>query len=148
MRLPIDVIWGDAEPSLVLVDSEGYVSEHGAQLPINQAGFSIHSAIHRARPEVNSAAHAHTQYGRAWSVFGKPLEMLNQDSCLLYNNQSVYLDGGKVVRCGCSTTGAVRQLTLGLRGGRGGGNRQESRPEEQDGHSAEPRVDHGRGNGG
>jgi len=29
---------------LVLVDPEGMVSEHGAQLPINQAGFQIHSA--------------------------------------------------------------------------------------------------------
>lgn len=30
--------------NLVLVDHEGMVSEHGAQLPINQAGFNIHSA--------------------------------------------------------------------------------------------------------
>lgn len=88
------------------------MTEHGAQLPINvsaasfvllplskqQAGFSIHSAIHKARPEVNAAAHCHTQYGRAWSVFGKPLGMLNQDSCLLYDNQAVFLNGGKVVR--------------------------------------------------
>lgn len=72
------------------------MTEHGAQLPINQAGFSIHSAIHRARPEVVSAAHAHTQYGRAWSVFGRPLGMLNQDSCLLHKNQAIYLNGGKV----------------------------------------------------
>jgi hypothetical protein len=30
--------------NLVLVGPDGMVSEHGAQLPINQAGFNIHSA--------------------------------------------------------------------------------------------------------
>ena len=34
---------------LVLVSPEGYVTEHGAQLPINMAGFHIHSAIHKVR---------------------------------------------------------------------------------------------------
>ena len=29
---------------LVLVTPEGYASEHGAQLAINQSGFNIHSA--------------------------------------------------------------------------------------------------------
>lgn len=95
---------------LVLVGPDGYVSPIGAQLPINvsaecgmykanavqEAGFAIHSAIHKARPEVNSAAHCHTQYGRAWSVFGKPVEVNNQDATYFYKNQGIYLDGGRV----------------------------------------------------
>lgn len=67
---------------LVLVDNEGYVVEGerggGAQAPINEAGFMIHSEIHKARPDVMAAAHTHGIYGKTWSVFGRPVEMLSQ----------------------------------------------------------------------
>lgn len=63
---------------LVLVDSEGYVTEGGAQTPINEAGFMIHSEIHKARPDVVAAAHTHGIYGKTWSAFGRPIEMLSQ----------------------------------------------------------------------
>ena len=63
---------------LVLVDSEGYVTEGGNQATINEAGFMIHSQIHKARPDVVSAAHTHGVYGKTWSTFGKPVEMLSQ----------------------------------------------------------------------
>lgn len=68
---------------LVLVDSDGYVTEGGAQLPINEAGFMIHSEIHKARPDVIAAAHTHGVYGKTWSAFGKPIEMLTQGSSSL-----------------------------------------------------------------
>ncbi|KAL4779004.1 class II aldolase/adducin N-terminal [Aspergillus varians] len=77
---------------LVLVDADGYVTEGGAQLVINEAGFMIHSEIHKARPDVVAAAHTHGVYGKTWSVFGKPLEMLTQDSCNFYGKLSVYDD--------------------------------------------------------
>ena len=35
-------------------------------------------------------------YGRAWSTFGKPLDMLTQDVCAFYNDHSVYQDFGGV----------------------------------------------------
>ncbi|KAH7879727.1 arad-like aldolase/epimerase [Lentinula edodes] len=82
---------------LVLVGPDGYVSTEGAQAPINAAGFYIHSSIHKARPEVKAAAHCHSIHGKAWSVFGRPIDMLVQDSCLFYNNQSVYKNFGGVV---------------------------------------------------
>ncbi|KAJ3736449.1 class II aldolase/adducin N-terminal [Lentinula guzmanii] len=82
---------------LVLVGPDGYVSPEGAQAPINAAGFYIHSAIHKARPEIKAAAHCHSIYGKAWSVFGRPIDMLVQDSCLFYENQSVYKSFGGVV---------------------------------------------------
>ena len=63
---------------LVLVDGEGYVVEGGAQAPINEAGFMIHSEIHKARPDVIAAAHTHGIYGKTWSAFGRPVEMLSQ----------------------------------------------------------------------
>ncbi|GAA5973031.1 hypothetical protein JCM11641_000371 [Rhodosporidiobolus odoratus] len=82
---------------LCLVTPEGYVSSEGAQLPINTAGFYIHSAIHEERPEVDAIAHCHSLHGRAWSVFGKPIDMLNQDACTFYDNQAVYKSFGGIV---------------------------------------------------
>ncbi|PYH80011.1 class II aldolase/adducin domain protein [Aspergillus uvarum CBS 121591] len=81
---------------LVLVDADGYVTEGGAQLPINEAGFMIHSEIHKARPDVIAAAHTHSVYGKTWSAFGKPVEMLTQDACNFYGRLSVYDDHGGI----------------------------------------------------
>ncbi|CAI7622795.1 unnamed protein product [Penicillium manginii] len=81
---------------LVLVDDEGYVTEGGAQFPINEAGFMIHSEIHKARPDVIAAAHTHGIYGKTWSSFGKNIEMLTQDACNLFGRVSVYEDHGGI----------------------------------------------------
>lgn len=82
---------------LVLVDEHGNISSEGAQLPINGAGFNIHTAIHAARPDVNAAAHCHSVHGKTWSAFGRPIDMLVQDSCSFYNNLAVYNNFGGVV---------------------------------------------------
>ncbi|KKK18457.1 class II aldolase/adducin domain protein [Aspergillus ochraceoroseus] len=76
---------------LVLVDDEGYVTEGGAQLPINEAGFMIHSEIHKARPDVIAAAHTHGVYGKTWSAFGRPIEMLTQGAGLPFSAVSIVL---------------------------------------------------------
>ena len=64
---------------MVRVDEEGN-RVGGNDAPVNTAGFIIHSQIHKARPDINAACHMHSPYGRAWSTFGKPIEMLNQGS--------------------------------------------------------------------
>ncbi|KAH7324411.1 putative aldolase [Stachybotrys elegans] len=69
----------------------------GADLGVNKAGFIIHSSIHAARPDINAACHLHSPYGRAWSTFGRPIDMLNQDSCMFYDDLSVYASFGGVV---------------------------------------------------
>ncbi|TEA10643.1 Meiotically up-regulated gene 14 protein [Colletotrichum sidae] len=69
----------------------------GADKPVNTAGFMIHSALHSRRPDINAACHMHSPYGRAWSTFGRPIEMLNQDSCMFYKDLSVYPSFGGVV---------------------------------------------------
>ncbi|GAA5820314.1 hypothetical protein JCM3770_004043 [Rhodotorula araucariae] len=83
--------------NLVLVSPEGYVHPEGAQLPINAAGIMIHSAIHKARPEVQVAAHCHSLHGKAWSVFGKPIDIMTQDACLFHDNLAVYKNFGGIV---------------------------------------------------
>ncbi|KUI53459.1 Meiotically up-regulated gene 14 protein [Cytospora mali] len=69
----------------------------GADAPVSTGGFLIHSAIHQARPDINVAVHTHTPYGRAWSVFGRGIEMLCQDSCMFLDDLAVYGDFGGVV---------------------------------------------------
>ncbi|CCG26036.1 hypothetical protein CORT_0C06640 [Candida orthopsilosis Co 90-125] len=81
---------------LVHVTEKGEILPDGNQAPINAAGFAIHSSLHQARPDVNAACHTHSVHGKAYSTFGKPLEMINQDVCVFYNNQAVYEKFGGV----------------------------------------------------
>lgn len=81
---------------MVRVDEEGNLVGGNTTAPINAAGFAIHSALHKARPNINAACHTHSKYGKTFSCFGKELEMLNQDVCTLYGTQCVYDDFGGV----------------------------------------------------
>lgn len=80
---------------LVLVDEGGAIVE--GEEPINTAAFTIHSAIHRARPDVHAACHAHSVHGKAFSAFGRELEMITQDSLRFYRSHAVYRHFGGVV---------------------------------------------------
>ena len=80
---------------LILVNEDGDVVI-GDQ-PINAAAFAIHSEIHKARPDANAACHAHSVYGKAFSVFGRELDMITQDSLRFYKDHAVYKQFGGVV---------------------------------------------------
>jgi ribulose-5-phosphate 4-epimerase/fuculose-1-phosphate aldolase len=73
---------------LVLVDHGGNILE--GEGPINQAGFAIHSELHKARPDVVAAAHSHSIYGKAWSALGRLLDPISQDSCFFYEQHALY----------------------------------------------------------
>lgn len=81
---------------LVHVDEEGNILPDGNQAAINAAGFAIHSALHKYRPDVHAACHTHSVYGKAYSALGEPLDMINQDVCTFYKSHSVYTDFGGV----------------------------------------------------
>lgn len=80
---------------LILVDENGEIVE-GDQ-PINTAAFRIHSEIHKARPDVNAACHAHSVHGKAFSAFGRELDMITQDALRFYKCHGVYRDFKGVV---------------------------------------------------
>ena len=81
---------------LLLVDPDGTVVE--GDLPVNQAAFVIHSAIHAARPDVVAAAHAHSVHGKAWSSLGRLLDPITQDACVFFEDHVlVHDEGGRVV---------------------------------------------------
>src|SRR5947209_6443995 len=80
---------------LILVNHEGDVVEgRGA---VNLAAFAIHSRIHKARPDVVAAAHAHSLYGKSWSTLGRLLDPLTQDACAFYEDHVVFDDYTGVV---------------------------------------------------
>ncbi|KAI6752035.1 hypothetical protein HG531_006731 [Fusarium graminearum] len=83
---------------MILVNLNGEVIGGNRTRPPNSAGFLIHASIHKARPDVHAICHSHSIHGKAWSVFGKRLEMLTQDVCKFRGDaHSVYDSYGGVV---------------------------------------------------
>ncbi|KAI1342565.1 class II aldolase/adducin N-terminal [Xylariaceae sp. FL0016] len=81
---------------MVQIDEDGQVIG-GNKTAVNAAGFVIHSAIHKARPDINAACHTHSPAGKAWATFGKPLDIISQDTCNFWGIQAVYENFGGVV---------------------------------------------------
>lgn len=81
---------------LILVDHHGTVVVGDA--PVNRAAFVIHAAVHKARPDVVAAAHAHSLYGKALSSLGRSLDPITQDACAFFEDHVVVSEyGGKIV---------------------------------------------------
>jgi len=76
--------------SLVTVDVNGDIlrDEYGAG--INKAGFTIHSAVHAARPDVHCVLHTHTVAGVAISSMEEGILPLNQWSLQFYNRMAYH----------------------------------------------------------
>lgn len=79
---------------LILVDDRGTVVEGDA--PVNTAAFVIHSQVHAARPEIVSAAHAHSVHGKAFSALHRLLRPLTQDACMFFEDHGLYAEYGGV----------------------------------------------------
>lgn len=88
-----DMICVDIETSHIVAGKRNPATNG---ITVNAAGFWIHSAVHKARPDAHAVCHAHTIAGRAWSIFAKPLEMLTQDVCNFYNAHAVYDNYGGI----------------------------------------------------
>ena len=68
--------------SLVKVDMNGHPVDPSPFIT-NPAGFTIHSAIHMARPDAQAVIHLHTPHGQAVSAFGEGLLPLTQTAMLI-----------------------------------------------------------------
>lgn len=86
---------GDA----VEVDAEGEVTDPGSGWPLNRTAIVIHGAIHRARPEVGAAIHAHTAAGIAVGALPDGLLPLSQWS-LKFHGLTAYHDYDGAARAG------------------------------------------------
>ncbi|HKY94864.1 MAG TPA: class II aldolase/adducin family protein [Kiloniellales bacterium] len=69
--------------SLLTLDLDG--APVGEDRNVNAAGFTIHSAVLRARPDVNCVVHVHTPAGMAMSARRSGLLPAHQGALLFYN---------------------------------------------------------------
>ncbi|UWU83228.1 class II aldolase/adducin family protein [Bradyrhizobium yuanmingense] len=70
--------------SLVVVDPEGHAIQKEEEAKVNNAGFTIHSAVHMARDDAQCVIHTHTLAGMAVAAQEQGLLPLNQKSMCLY----------------------------------------------------------------
>lgn len=69
----------------------------GNKVVVNTAGFMIHGAIHMARLDINAVYHTYSPAGKAWSTFGRHLDIIRQDTCNFRGNGAVYEDSWGMV---------------------------------------------------
>lgn len=85
---PVGVSFNKIKVSdLVQVDHDGNLLV--GSRPVNPVGLLLHSAVHKARPDVNAVCHAHSTYGSAWSAFTTPLQPITQDTCVFHGDQAI-----------------------------------------------------------
>lgn len=86
---PLGRYFGSIKASdLVCLDHSGDVVI--GRGPVNRAAFAIHSEVHRARPDVAAAAHAHSPAGKAFSSLHRLLAPLTQDSCAFFEDHALF----------------------------------------------------------
>lgn len=69
--------------SLVKMHLDGTVAGGGDR--VNKAGFTIHGAAYRARPDVNCVMHTHTRAGVAVSTLRRGLRPISQDALEIWH---------------------------------------------------------------
>ncbi len=74
--------------NLVTIDLDGKILEDPFGMGANPAGFTIHSAVHAARPDAQCALHTHTVAGVAISSTKEGILPLNQWSMQFYQQVS------------------------------------------------------------
>ena len=80
-------LWDEISAStLVKVTLEGGIVDDPAGYGINRAGYVIHSAVHRARPDVACVMHTHTAAGIAVSAQEQGLLPISQHAMRFFGN--------------------------------------------------------------
>lgn len=122
--------------SLVKIDIRGEVIDPGATtLGVNQAGFTLHSAIHQFRPDIKCIIHLHTPSVVAVSIVGviciiPPFFWLivrnispwhcYEISCLVFQHVSFFLKSQLIIKmlvsCFCSHDTIQSAVVLSVRG--------------------------------
>ena len=83
---PFGLRWDEVTASnLVKIDLEGNILDD-TPYRINNAGYTIHSAIHSAREDAVCVIHTHTEAGMAVSALEDGLLYTNQDSMIFYGH--------------------------------------------------------------
>ena len=75
--------------NLVKIDIDGNVVEDTSHT-VNPAGFTIHSAVHRARPDIACVLHTHTRAGMAVAATERGLLPLSQIALQFYGRLATH----------------------------------------------------------
>jgi ribulose-5-phosphate 4-epimerase/fuculose-1-phosphate aldolase len=86
--------------NLVKIDVEGKIIDDPLEMGVNEAGFVIHSCVHKARPEINCVIHTHTRTGVAVSSMKCGLLPISQHAMMVqadvayhdYEGVALYLE--------------------------------------------------------
>ncbi|MFJ8658029.1 class II aldolase/adducin family protein [Streptomyces sp. NPDC093795] len=73
---------------LILVDGDGQVLRGDRH--VNQAAFTVHAQVHRARPDAVAVVHTHSLHGRALAALGELLDPITQEACAFYQDHALY----------------------------------------------------------
>lgn len=74
---------------LVQVDHQGCVVRGDGA--VNPVGLLLHTALHRARPDVAAVCHAHAPAASTWAALARPLDPITQDACVFYGQQALIM---------------------------------------------------------
>ena len=69
--------------NLVKIDEHGKILDDPLDMGVNEAGFVIHSCMHKARPEINCVIHTHTRAGVAVSAMKCGLLPISQHAMMV-----------------------------------------------------------------
>ncbi|XP_061409233.1 alpha-adducin isoform X2 [Lethenteron reissneri] len=85
LLIPFGLLFSEVTASsLVKVNLQGEIVDRGStNLGINQAGFTLHSAIYAARPDIKCVIHVHTPAGTAVSAMKCGLLPISQEAMIL-----------------------------------------------------------------
>ena len=89
--------------SLVKMDFDGNVI--GDQGSYNEAGFTIHSGVYKARPDVMCVAHTHTNAGVAISITKQGLLPISQDAAVIMDDVGYHDYGTPSTQAECDALG-------------------------------------------
>jgi ribulose-5-phosphate 4-epimerase/fuculose-1-phosphate aldolase len=87
---PFGLRWDEVTASnLVKIDLDGNILDDTPH-KINNAGYTIHSAIHAARDDAMCVIHTHTEAGLAVSALDDGLIYTNQDAMMFYGHTAYH----------------------------------------------------------
>ncbi len=93
--------------SLIKMDLDGNVI--GKQGRFNKAGFTIHSGVYKARPDVNCAMHTHTRAGAGVAMLRDGLRPVSQDALIVLDDVVYHEYGMPATQEECDALGVSIQ---------------------------------------
>lgn len=85
---------------LIKIDIDGNALSK-SDWPVNKAGYTIHSTIHKARPDLHCVLHTHEPISQAICALDQPLVPVTQEGCQFFERvgyhdfEGIVLDGSE-----------------------------------------------------